>query len=177
MHLFAPGLTTRSTSSLQVDLSREYWLQVFEPALDQWAQGVTPNPDVACNRCARPSSSPAPFGAHDRTGQLTPLPPWVAPAWSRLSADSEIKFGALFSRLALLPSSPSSPPARPTFLATGHYAQVLPSANGDGSVELHACPDPVKDQSYFLSAVNSSALERVRLPLPSLHPSFSRITD
>ncbi len=32
------------------DLSREYWTQVFEPALDIWASGRTPNPDVSCNR-------------------------------------------------------------------------------------------------------------------------------
>lgn len=33
-----------------VDLSREYWLHVFEPAVGQWADGQTPNPDVECNR-------------------------------------------------------------------------------------------------------------------------------
>ena len=33
-----------------VDLSREYWTQVFEPALDDWSHGTTPNPDVSCNR-------------------------------------------------------------------------------------------------------------------------------
>lgn len=35
-----------------VDLSREYWTHVFEPALEGWAAGVTPNPDVTCNQCA-----------------------------------------------------------------------------------------------------------------------------
>ena len=34
----------------QVDLSREYWLRVFEPSLAAWEAGVTPNPDVWCNR-------------------------------------------------------------------------------------------------------------------------------
>ena len=33
-----------------IDLSREYWTQVFEPALGDWKQGTTPNPDVSCNR-------------------------------------------------------------------------------------------------------------------------------
>ncbi|WFD08440.1 tRNA-5-taurinomethyluridine 2-sulfurtransferase [Malassezia vespertilionis] len=33
-----------------VDLSREYWHDVFAPALAQWSDGATPNPDVACNR-------------------------------------------------------------------------------------------------------------------------------
>lgn len=33
-----------------MDLSREYWAQVFEPALESFCAGVTPNPDVTCNR-------------------------------------------------------------------------------------------------------------------------------
>ncbi|KAL0946412.1 hypothetical protein HGRIS_012637 [Hohenbuehelia grisea] len=36
--------------SLPTDLSREYWLRVFEPSLRLWESGVTPNPDVWCNR-------------------------------------------------------------------------------------------------------------------------------
>ena len=42
-----------------VDLSREYWTSVFEPALEGWAAGVTPNPDVTCNQCALSPSLPA----------------------------------------------------------------------------------------------------------------------
>ncbi|KAI0726679.1 tRNA-specific 2-thiouridylase [Fomitopsis betulina] len=33
-----------------VDLSRQYWLRVFEPCLSMWEQGYTPNPDVWCNK-------------------------------------------------------------------------------------------------------------------------------
>ncbi|KAI0062349.1 tRNA methyltransferase [Artomyces pyxidatus] len=33
-----------------VDLSREYWLRVFEPSLKAWERGDTPNPDIWCNR-------------------------------------------------------------------------------------------------------------------------------
>jgi len=32
-----------------IDLSREYWLRVFEPAIRTWQSGNTPNPDVWCN--------------------------------------------------------------------------------------------------------------------------------
>ncbi|KAH9997616.1 5-methylaminomethyl-2-thiouridylate-methyltransferase [Russula vinacea] len=32
-----------------VDLSREYWLRVFEPSIRTWEKGNTPNPDVRCN--------------------------------------------------------------------------------------------------------------------------------
>jgi tRNA-specific 2-thiouridylase len=35
----------------QIDLSKEYWMNVFEPAIDAWQAGETPNPDVGCNRC------------------------------------------------------------------------------------------------------------------------------
>ena len=35
-----------------IDLSKEYWTQVFEPALEDWSKGLTPNPDVTCNQCA-----------------------------------------------------------------------------------------------------------------------------
>ncbi|KAF5385663.1 hypothetical protein D9757_005465 [Collybiopsis confluens] len=33
-----------------IDLSREYWNRIFQPALDVWQSGSTPNPDVWCNR-------------------------------------------------------------------------------------------------------------------------------
>lgn len=34
----------------KVDLSKEYWNRVFEPALRMWEYGATPNPDVWCNK-------------------------------------------------------------------------------------------------------------------------------
>lgn len=34
----------------RVDLSKDYWNRVFEPALRQFELGQTPNPDIACNR-------------------------------------------------------------------------------------------------------------------------------
>jgi len=34
----------------RVDLAKEYWLRVWEPCLEDYARGRTPNPDVLCNR-------------------------------------------------------------------------------------------------------------------------------
>eukprot|EP01122_Echinamoeba_exundans_P011023 TRINITY_DN4250_c0_g1_i2.p1 TRINITY_DN4250_c0_g1~~TRINITY_DN4250_c0_g1_i2.p1 ORF type:complete len:401 (+),score=44.21 TRINITY_DN4250_c0_g1_i2:156-1358(+) len=33
-----------------VDFQREYWNDVFEPSLEEFTSGATPNPDVLCNR-------------------------------------------------------------------------------------------------------------------------------
>ncbi|KAJ7261768.1 tRNA-specific 2-thiouridylase [Mycena haematopus] len=56
-----------------IDLSKEYWNRVFAPSLRMWEDGITPNPDVWCNREIK-------FGAlfehlpHDNTVK----PPWLA---------------------------------------------------------------------------------------------------
>lgn len=34
----------------QVNFVKEYWTDVFEPMIDGYSQGITPNPDVLCNR-------------------------------------------------------------------------------------------------------------------------------
>jgi tRNA-specific 2-thiouridylase len=33
-----------------VDFEKEYWLDVFEPMISDYKRGVTPNPDINCNR-------------------------------------------------------------------------------------------------------------------------------
>lgn len=45
-----PTELTYRSFRFQIDLSNEYWTRVFEPALDQWAGGLNPNPDVSCNK-------------------------------------------------------------------------------------------------------------------------------
>jgi tRNA-specific 2-thiouridylase len=35
---------------IQIDLSREYWNNVFAPSLQVWESGATPNPDIWCNK-------------------------------------------------------------------------------------------------------------------------------
>ncbi len=33
-----------------VDFIKEYWTKVFEPFLDDYQHGLTPNPDILCNK-------------------------------------------------------------------------------------------------------------------------------
>jgi len=47
-------------------------------------------------------------------------------------------------------------------IATGHYAQVLEK---EGVFYLHKTPDPIKDQTYFLSRLTQEQLARVMFPL------------
>ncbi len=34
----------------RINLVKEYWNNVFEPMLDGYSRGITPNPDILCNR-------------------------------------------------------------------------------------------------------------------------------
>lgn len=45
-------INLKEAHQVQVDLSKEYWNRVFDPALRIWQQGDTPNPDVWCNKYA-----------------------------------------------------------------------------------------------------------------------------
>lgn len=49
------------------------------------------------------------------------------------------------------------------YVATGHYAQLLPDARG--CAHLHKGHDPKKDQSYFLYRLNRGWLPRILFPV------------
>lgn len=51
-------------------------------------------------------------------------------------------------------------------VATGHYAQV--QADQDGIYHLHKAPDPIKDQTYFLSYLSQKQLARALFPIGHL---------
>ena len=36
--------------ALKVNFVKPYWTQVFEPFLNDYKEGLTPNPDIGCNR-------------------------------------------------------------------------------------------------------------------------------
>lgn len=56
-------------------------------------------------------------------------------------------------------------------LATGHYAQRIPGADGP---ELHRGADPSRDQSYFLFATTHDQLDYLRFPLGHLPKTETR---
>lgn len=125
-----------------MDLSTEYWNQVFAPALDDWQRGTTPNPDVACNREIK-------FGELLLRAGLAESSP---------SPTSN--------------ASPSASPGPRRWLVTGHYARLAyhRGTAGDSTVlgSLHRASDATKDQSYFLSAVAADKLGRAHFPLANL---------
>jgi tRNA-specific 2-thiouridylase len=97
----------------RIEFIKDYWINVFQQVIDGYSKGITPNPDVLCNKFVK--------------------------------FDSMLKY------------------CRERFdmeeLATGHYARIGPDH------ALLRAKDLWKDQSYFLSFVNSEQLRDVVFPL------------
>ena len=83
-----------------------------------------------------------------------------------LFCNSRIKFGAFADWV-----DAEIPGGRFERLATGHYARRVETADG---IELHRAPDPVKDQTYFLSRISLGQLERSLFPVGDLHKTEVR---
>lgn len=69
--------------------------------------------------------------------------------------NQRIKFGAFYNKLA----------SHHSFVASGHYARL---EKHDGLATLYTTPDPIKDQTYFLSHVPQAQLVRALFPLGDL---------
>lgn len=101
-----------------IDLQQEYHDRVTAYVVDRVKRGLTPNPDVMCNRLIK-------FGAFEE------------------------KAGHAYD-----------------FIATGHYAQTFRDA--DGQLYLAPAPDPVKDQSDFLSQLTDVQAQKLCFPIGHL---------
>lgn len=101
-----------------IDLQQEYHDRVTAYVVDRVKRGLTPNPDVMCNRLIK-------FGAFEE------------------------KAGHAYD-----------------FIATGHYAQTFHDA--DGQLYLAPAPDPVKDQSDFLSQLTDVQAQKLCFPIGHL---------
>jgi len=76
-----------------------------------------------------------------------------------LECNREVKFGALLTHVTEF--------VKAEYLATGHYARVRRTDDGDGQckVQLLRGRDEEKDQSYFLASTRGAALARCLFPL------------
>lgn len=107
-----------------VDLSGEYKERVTGYLVERARRGLTPNPDVMCNRLIK-------FGAFEE------------------------KAGFAYDHIA-----------------TGHYARTFHDASGQ--LWLGPSPDPVKDQSDFLSQLTGVQAKKLCFPIGSLTKSEVR---
>jgi tRNA-specific 2-thiouridylase len=78
--------------------------------------------------------------------------------------NSRIKFGLFLKYIDSLPVHYDK-------IASGHYAQIMMH---DGLVALHCAPDPIKDQTYFLSYLTQQQLSRLIFPIGHLQKSDVR---
>ena len=85
--------------------------------------------------------------------------------------NQRIKFGAFFEKLG----------DDFDIVVSGHYARTSPNpaerasvAHDPGPVRLFRAPDPVKDQSYFLSHLSQDQVSRLYFPLGKLHKAEVR---
>lgn len=69
--------------------------------------------------------------------------------------NNRIKFGAFFDKISNEFEK----------VATGHYAQII---ERDGKHILMRAPDPIKDQTYFLSHLSQAQLSRIMFPIGHL---------
>jgi tRNA (5-methylaminomethyl-2-thiouridylate)-methyltransferase len=56
-------------------------------------------------------------------------------------------------------------------IASGHYARI---EENEGTYQLKRAPDPVKDQTYFLSNLHQDQLRQILFPIGHLHKSEVR---
>lgn len=76
-----------------------------------------------------------------------------------------IKFGKLFDYADAVDAD---------YVATGHYARMLPSSDPDCPFELHRGLDDDKDQAYVLTGIDRKLLPRMMLPVGGFKKSEIR---
>lgn len=134
-----------------VDLQKEYWDRVVAYTMEHVKQGLTPNPDVMCNKLIK-------FGAFEEK---------VGHAYDRIATGH-------YARVLTTPSLPENAPvegfdlsgARAVSLVEGKeltaYAPVAETR------WLGTAPDPVKDQTDFLAQLSLAQMDKIMLPIGHL---------
>ena len=109
----------------RVNFEQEYWMDVFEPMLKMYERGLTPNPDVGCNKY--------------------------------------VKFGAMITHLEKYYKEKVKNNKK-WWLVMGHYCRVLRNVDTGENHMFRAVYEP-KDQSYYLSQIPETVLNRILLPI------------
>lgn len=80
-----------------------------------------------------------------------------------LFCNADIKFKAFLEALPEHPAGDQLPT-----IVTGHYARIEAGEAGEAGPRLYQAPDPVKDQTYFLSRLSPTQLAGAHFPLGEL---------
>ncbi|GAA6012384.1 hypothetical protein JCM11491_004315 [Sporobolomyces phaffii] len=145
-----------------IDLSREYWQHVFEPALESWELGRTPNPDVTCNQKIKFRALPDRLLARDPTA-------WIATGH--------------YARLAPSPLDPSEPALlRATCAAKdqSHYLSTAPLAALERTLfplGAFASKDAVRDLARAWDLHTQDKRESMGICFVGVRKGFSRFLD
>lgn len=140
-----------------VSLQAEYQERIVACSLDELRQGRTPSPDILCNQRIK-------FGLFFEK---------IDPAFDKIVTGhyaqiEERRHGLAEDSRALGHSdSPITPALSPSDGARGNE-QPGKARPGTSILLLKRSPDPVKDQTYFLSALDQQQLRRLWFPIGHL---------
>ena len=134
-----------------VDCHREYWDQVTRYTMEKVRAGLTPNPDVMCNRLIK-------FGAfHEKRGH-----------------DYDLIATGHYAQKEKTLEAPEAPPSAPEGAtipclqsneAPSGAVGGASGASGESLFWLCTSPDPVKDQTDFLAQIYDWQLEKALFPI------------
>lgn len=147
----------------QINFSKDYWLEIFRyfkihcssknffnmiyfsEFIREYEEGKTPNPDILCNRVIK-------------------FDKFLKHGLQNLKCDGWLKFNVKVKKVIIYSS---------LAIATGHYARTsfgdfLENYNNSEKVKLLEAVDTFKDQTFFLSQVDETALRHCMFPLGSM---------
>jgi tRNA-specific 2-thiouridylase len=151
-----------------VNLMQEYRERVVAYLLDGYRRGLTPNPDIMCNREIK-------FG--------------VFRAWAKDNGFSAVATGHYARRVEVSPpEGRDGPPGRPSSIPVGAQTCCALPPDNDTTGRSKTAPLPAyaliegadknKDQSYFLALLNQEQLRDACFPIGHLpKPELRRIAS
>ena len=139
----ATAVATKYGCKLEVvDCHREYWDQVTKYTMDKVRAGLTPNPDVMCNRLIK-------FGAfHEKRGH-----------------DYDLIATGHYAQKEKETHPQPLPAGRGVNSDSSNYSPPCREGQGEGLYWLCTSPDPVKDQTDFLAQIYDWQLEKALFPI------------